>query len=63
MNMPNVSPSDARDRGPARGNPPTPPPGQIVDWLRFAVATLRQVKGFSAKVRALGRIIAILTQR
>lgn len=34
-----------------------------MDWLRFAVATLRQVKGFRAKVRAFGRIIAILTQR
>lgn len=34
-----------------------------MDWVKFAVATLRQVKGFPAKVRALGRIIAILAQR
>jgi hypothetical protein len=61
--MPHVSPSDPRDRSPARGSPGAPPPGQIVDWLKFAWATLSQVKGFTAKVKAFGRIIAILTQR
>ncbi len=61
--MPQSSPPDARDRGPARGSAGAPPPGQIVDWLKFAWATLSQVKGFTAKVKALRRIIAILTQR
>ena len=61
--MPSTSPSDARDRPPARGHPGAPPPGQVVDWLKFAFATLSQVKGFGAKMKALGRIIAILMQR
>ena len=65
MIMPNVSPSDARDRSPTRktAGTPTPPPGQIVDWLKFAWSSISQVRGFIPKVKALGRIIAILTQR
>ena len=62
MIMPNVSP-DAGDRSPTRRTAGTPPPGQIVDWLKFAWSSISQVRGFIPKVKALGRIIAILTQR
>ncbi len=61
--MSNSPPPGARDGPPASGRPGAPPPGQIVDWLKFAWASLSQVRGFVPKMKALSHIISVLTKR
>lgn len=61
--MPHVSPSDPPNRGTPQTRPGAPPPGQVMDWLRFALANLSQIRGFGPKMKALGHIISVLVKR
>jgi hypothetical protein len=58
------SPSEGPQR-PAgtAGRPGAPPPGQAMDWFKFAMANLSQVRGFVPKMKALGHIISVLAKR
>jgi len=61
--MPNVSPSGAPEPPAGQARPPAPPPGQTMDWFKFAMSNLSQVRGFIPKLKALGHIISVLSKR
>ena len=41
----------------------TPPKDQVKAWVKFISTSLGQVNGFFPKLRAIARIISILTKR
>jgi hypothetical protein len=60
MATPPPSAGDGRDPGRAPGPPPR---AEILDWVRFTCATLGRVDGLVPKLRAIGRIVAVLRSR
>jgi hypothetical protein len=55
-------PSDGDGRRPGRA-PGPPPRAEILQWVKFTFATLGRVDGFVPKLRAIGRIVAVLRSR
>jgi hypothetical protein len=57
------APSGAPQRPTGSVRPGAPPPGQVLEWFKFAMDNLRQVRGFVPKMKALGHIISVLAKR